>query len=708
MENTERETAWSIIENTGMSLFLTGKAGTGKTTFLRKLVEESKKRLVVLAPTGIAAINAGGVTIHSFFQLPFSPYIPGSNPTGSKFHRLSKQKVKMIRSLDLIVIDEVSMVRADLLDAIDAVLRRVRKVPIPFGGVQLLLIGDLQQLPPVATESDIQLLQPYYPSFYFFESHALRSMRYEMVELRKIYRQNDEEFISILNAIRDNKADSSVLARLNTRFLPGFEVPSTPKYIRLTTHNELARRVNDDHLYRLPGEEWTHRAKVDGAFPESSYPADSELRLKEGAQVMFVKNDSSGTHRYYNGMIGTMESLSEGCVYVRPEGALETLKIQPESWDNTSYVLDPATSQLKEQIDGTFSQFPLRLAWAITIHKSQGLTFSHAVIDASRSFAHGQAYVALSRCKNMEGLVLERPLTPAAVICDRNVTAFMADRAAKALSAEQVKELADNYRISLLDELFDFLPARNSLADCRHVVEEAFAGIYPNLVKRWRVMEAEFSPRLVDVGRKFGAQYRSLLSPDGDSGRFPERLSAACGYFFDEIKRIREVITDTPLEVDNARVAKVLAERIATFSDQVMVKQLLFGEFRGGDFSVEKYLKAKAKAMMQQEESARKKIAPASGQGAGTSSGKKTKEWVSTNLDDLSNPRLYRALQLWRREKMSELGVAAFMVLGTKVMKEISEKAPRSRAELLAVPGVGPKKADQFGEEILALVASTT
>ena len=412
-QNSELALAWQFIENTGTHLFLTGKAGTGKTTFLRRLKQESPKRMVVLTPTGIAAINAGGVTIHSFFQIPFAPYVPESSfSTNATYRfRFGKEKINIIRSMDLLVIDEISMVRADLLDAVDEMLRRYRDHHKPFGGVQLLMIGDLQQLAPVVKEEEWQMLKKYYDTPYFFSSLALKQTEYCTIELKTVYRQNDGVFLDLLNRIRENHCDSQVLEALNRRCLPDFQPRKEEGYIRLVTHNYQAQRINNYELEQLPGRSYAFRATIDGKFPEYSYPTDEVLELKKGAQVMFVKNDSSGEHRYYNGMIGEVTAVSASSIEVRAKDSGEDFLLQEEEWANAKYVLDEESKEIVEDIEGTFRQFPLKLAWAITIHKSQGLTFERAIIDASSSFAHGQTYVALSRCKTLEGLVLSAPLS---------------------------------------------------------------------------------------------------------------------------------------------------------------------------------------------------------------------------------------------------------------------------------------------------------
>ena len=423
--NPELQLAWQFIENTGTHLFLTGKAGTGKTTFLKRLREHTPKRMVVLAPTGIAAINAGGVTIHSFFQISFAPFVPETTFNSAQIqYRYSQEKRNIIRSMDLLVIDEISMVRADLLDAVDATLRRYRNREKPFGGVQLLMIGDLQQLAPVVRDSEWSLLRNYYETPYFFASRALRETTYMTIELEKVYRQNDTFFLSLLNKIRENKADDEVLNELNQRYQQGFQPPKEEGYIRLTTHNNQAQQVNDRELASLPGKPYHFRAEVTGTFPEYTYPADEILTIKEGAQIMFLKNDVSLEKRYYNGMIGEVVAVNDSEIYVKEKGSEEDFLLLPEEWGNYKYVLNEETKEITEVIEGTFRQYPIRLAWAITIHKSQGLTFERAIIDARNSFAHGQTYVALSRCKTLEGLVLESPLRKEAIISDSVVDNF--------------------------------------------------------------------------------------------------------------------------------------------------------------------------------------------------------------------------------------------------------------------------------------------
>ena len=413
--NQDLQLAFDFVKYTNRNIFLTGKAGTGKTTFLHDLKKSSPKRMIVVAPTGVAAINAGGVTIHSFFQLPFHPYIPsfylpennpGKQPEQKDFtgYKMSREKINIIKSLDLLIIDEISMVRADTLDAVDYALRRYKIHYLPFGGVQLLMIGDLQQLAPVVKDEDREIINKYYDSSFFFGSRALCSTDYVTIELKHIYRQNDQVFINLLNKVRDNHVDSDVLSELNKRYIPDFDPDSDGGYITLTTHNYQAQMLNDSKLEKLPGRPHSFKATIKDEFPEFSYPTASELILKEGAQVMFVKNDISRDKLFFNGKIGKVETFEDDIIVVKCPDDDFPIRVEMAEWQNMKYTLDEETKEIQETVIGTFTQYPLKLAWAITIHKSQGLTFDRAVIDACAAFAHGQVYVALSRCRTLNGL----------------------------------------------------------------------------------------------------------------------------------------------------------------------------------------------------------------------------------------------------------------------------------------------------------------
>jgi len=475
--NPELRTAWDFVEHTGHSIFLTGKAGTGKTTFLKTVVERSSKRSIVVAPTGVAAINAGGVTIHSFFQLPFSPYIPNTRIKSD--YKFSNEKRRIIASLDLLIIDEISMVRADLLDAVDSVLRRFRDWRLPFGGLQLLMIGDLGQLTPVTTPEEDELLKQYYETPYFFSSQALSKINYVTIQLETVYRQQDALFLGILNNIREDKATDRDLAILNQRYIPRFVPDKDGGYIRLTTHNHFANHYNESELGKLPSEAFTYNAFVEGDFPDYSFPTSEVLTLKEGAQVMFIKNDTSEDHLYYNGRIGQVVFANAHKVIVRCTNPEQNIEVTPQEWENTKYTLDDDSHEIKPTVLGKFRQLPLRLAWAITIHKSQGLTFDHAIIDASLSFAPGQVYVALSRCRTLEGMVLASPLTQRSIICDDRVNTYISHQEEEACkSIGQLTTLKESYFQKLLIELFQFRKLQSLEERMLRLLQEYFYNRY--------------------------------------------------------------------------------------------------------------------------------------------------------------------------------------------------------------------------------------
>lgn len=532
--NIELNTAWEFVEKTGKSVFLTGKAGTGKTTFLKRVVEESKKRVVVVAPTGIAAINAGGVTIHSFFQLPLHPFIPGMK-IESKF-AFSKEKRSIIKTIDILIIDEISMVRSDLLDAIDSVLRRFRNRHKPFGGVQLLMIGDLQQLSPVVTDEDVQFLSQYYPSPYFFGSHALARTDYVTIELKEVYRQQDAVFISMLNAVRGGRPSIEVIRALNSRYCPGFVPPPDEGYIRLTTHNHIADEYNSRQLSLIDDQAHSFEAEVSGNFPESSYPVDFRLELKAGAQVMFVKNDPSSDKRYYNGKIGIVTDFYEEYIMVQCPGEDEKIAVEPLEWENSRYVINEQTQEMESEVIGIFRQYPLRLAWAITIHKSQGLTFDKAIIDAASAFASGQVYVALSRCRTLEGMVLATPLRQDAVITDLRVEDYIEGQEAAAVrSLSRLDSIKEEYYKELLGELFDF----NELASLQKrmlgVCKDFPSGSVVGLAQKHNDILNDLGEMVVPVGIKWQKIIAQKPFEEIVSSEFRLRIRNGCSYFLEQI-----------------------------------------------------------------------------------------------------------------------------------------------------------------------------
>ena len=600
--NEESILAWNIIEKTSANLFLTGKAGTGKTTFLKRLKELSPKRMIVLAPTGIAAINAGGMTIHSFFQLPFSPYVPGTTFGGGeqKRYQFSKLKRNIIRSIDLLVIDEISMVRSDLLDAIDSVLRQYRKRhDLPFGGVQLLMIGDLQQLAPVVTPQEEHLLGQHYDTPFFFSSNALKQVGYLTIELKKVYRQQDEQFISLLNQIRENKASEETLQALNQRYIPNFVPPKESNYIRLTTHNAPAQYINEQQLAALPSQSFSFTADIEGDFPETSYPADFKLTLKSGAQVMFIKNDPQ--HRFYNGMIGEVIGVrtdEDGSkIIVRSKDSDEEFDLEKMEWTNAKYTLNEKTKEIEETVEGKFMQYPLRLAWAITIHKSQGLTFEHAIIDASHSFTHGQTYVALSRCKTLEGMVLSQPLSRGAIISSQTVDSFTSQLAAP--TQAQISYLEQQYIIYCISELFDFYSLRASYEHLMRCLVEFFNGKYPRVVSEYQKLQVVLKS-LIAVSDKFRVQYTGMLArnPDVRQTELQDRIHKGAMYFLDKISILSDLIRKSNLDTDNKVARKQFEDRFSVFSEDVKLKERLLKYECSAEFTVTDYLKKKAQFLL--------------------------------------------------------------------------------------------------------------
>ena len=706
--NHELELARQFIEQTDTNVFLTGKAGTGKTTFLRQLRTKSPKRMIVVAPTGVAAINAGGVTIHSFFQLPLSPYIPGMSfsESGRKQYTYSKEKKNILRSLDLLVIDEISMVRADLLDAIDSVLRRYKDHSRPFGGVQLLMIGDLQQLSPVVKDNEVHLLKPYYETFYFFGSHALKQSRYVTIELKTIYRQTDEQFVNILNAIRERRINNQLLAQLNERYIPGFKAENADGYIRLTTHNHTAQQYNDYRLAALPTQVFSFQAEVKGNFNEALYPAEANLTLKQGAQVMFIRNDESGQGRYYNGKIAHIQTVTTNHIVVRcDDGA--TFNVEPSEWANSRYTLDETTKEIREDIEGTFRQYPLRLAWAITIHKSQGLTFEKAVIDAAASFAHGQVYVALSRCKTLEGLVLASPVTASAIISDDAVSDFMHSGATLTNEAtHQLGQLQYDYFYKLLNELFSFQYLRRDFDLVRRLLDEYFYRLYPALLEQYKEKDKLFKEQLSDVADKFRQQYTSLMQQSADYSTNPhlqERIEKAATYFLQKLDELlQELLKSTKMETDNQAIRKRMDEAVFNLRESFYLKRELMHHFSTHKFCANDYLQAKAVITLEGSDTLfnPKSLTSKKEKKKGRSAGS-VAESVPT---DIRYPQLYQDLQEWRRQKSGELTLPAYTILQQKALICMANSLPDNMVQLIDTPYFGKISADKYGEEILTII----
>lgn len=695
--------AFDFVQHTNRSIFLTGKAGTGKTTFLKSLKLKSPKRMIVVAPTGVAAINAGGVTIHSFFQLPFHPFIPslylseaGSTEKPERADRpgykMSREKINIIRSLDLLVIDEISMVRADTLDAIDSTLRRYRNRFIPFGGVQLLMIGDLQQLAPVVKDDDREILGRYYQSFFFFESKALENTDFVTIELKHIFRQDDQVFIDLLNRIRNNDVNQAVLDELNKRYIPDFDPDSGGGYITLTTHNHQARTINDSRLEKLPGKTHSFTAIVKDEFPEFSYPNDTELVLKTGAQVMFIKNDLSGDRLFFNGKIGKIISFDDDIIVVRCPGDDFSIRVEKAEWQNMKYTLNDETKEIDETVVGTFTQYPLKLAWAITIHKSQGLTFDRAVIDASAAFAHGQVYVALSRCRSLDGLVLSSRIGRRSLIDNPVVSEFVNGPLQNQSGRNQLDESRKAYQRQLISELFDFAHMANSLGYCIKVSKENSEAILGDLHKILDDMLSTVRTGLVEVAEKFRLQINILLNHDPDIETnllLQERIRKAAVYFSDKLETdLKDIITGIRVETDNRAVRKSVNEALERTRKECITKLACLNAVRPG-FETGKYLEARAKAAIEIPETRTRDIASA---------------------DDKSgvvkHPALMKLLREWRNRLAKETALPHYMILPQRTMLNLVNFLPQTPRELKQIKGMGAKKSMQYGEEILDIISS--
>jgi len=693
MKNLELDLAFDYVQFTNRNIFLTGKAGTGKTTFLRSLKTRLKKRLIVVAPTGVAAINAGGQTIHSFFQLPFGPIITeraaGHKVENPNFkQKFAKRKINIIKSLDLLIIDEISMVRADVLDAIDEVLRRYRNPALPFGGVQLLMIGDLQQLAPVVKDDEWNMMRQYYPSMFFFNSYALKQTPMVSLELKYVYRQSDGVFLDILNEIRDDKLSQKSYDLLHKRYLPDFTDEHNEGYITLTTHNHLADKINNEHLEKLKTKSKSFLASVKGNFSEYAYPTDFELELKVGSQVMYVKNDSSQEKRYFNGKIGIITAFEDDAIIVECEGSDEAIVTTAEIWENIKYTIDEKTKEIKEEVLGSFIQYPLRLAWAITIHKSQGLTFDKAIIDAASAFAHGQTYVALSRCKTLEGLVLTSKISRSAIICDREVSGFNKKVEENQPNQEDLKEAMYAYQFDLIQDLFNFKQLAYWFQRLHKILWEHNKSIQGNLATEITDIQKTVVPEFIKVSANFIRQVQALIAemPDVEHNDYlQERIIKASEYFFDFLdKKVLSVLNKASFDTDNKESRKAVESALNHILEIVHIKQRSFQLCKFG-FRVHDYLSVRAKATIDVQE-------------------KKKKLKTEFKAVDTLHPKLYAVLKKWRSEEAEERAVPLFQI-GTNIMLQgIANGLPTTSQQLKKIKGVGKVTMQKYGNDILEMV----
>ena len=681
-KNDKIEMLNRFVQNTDVHIFLTGKAGTGKTTFLRNLAANTYKRMVIVAPTGVAAINAGGVTIHSFFQLPFGPIVPDGQSLSLVSNKISKTKLKIMRSLDLLVIDEISMVRADLLDAVDAVLRKVRRSSDAFGGVQLLMIGDIQQLAPVARQNEWELLQPYYKSVYFFDSHVLRNNPYICVELNHIYRQNDEDFIGILNQVRNNKLDKKSADLLNQRFIPDFNPKDKDGYITLTTHNSQADEINEQKLKEIKSKTLTFEAEINGIFPENAYPTKEVLELKVGAQVMFVKNDPSPAKEYYNGRIGKIIS------YNKDEGLVvqcdnDIINVTPVQWQNFEYTLNEKTNEIEEKEIGSFTQIPLRTAWAITIHKSQGLTFDKVILNAEMAFTHGQVYVALSRCTSLKGLVLKSKIQNNVLFNDNTINAFV-DRI-PSLEPDKERLAREEYKFvhHTIIDLFSFAELETQMNKLTKVLRENDNIFDKDAVNQVAEKRRLFREEIIDVATRFARQVDSIFAnPNADFDFLQERIKKASAYFFEKLNALED-IGDLINETDNKAVNLSAKTALDAIREILFVKTACLNLTTNG-FDVERFLELKNKKTVEAENLSSSKL--------------KTK-----SLDN-KDKSLVNALMRWREEKAEEFDKLENQILPKTVLLRIVEKKPVSIKELKDISKLGVARIRSFGADIINIV----
>ena len=686
IKNEKIEMLNRFVQNTDVHIFLTGKAGTGKTTFLRNLAISTYKRMVIVAPTGVAAINAGGVTIHSFFQLPFGPIVPDSQqPT----FKLNKTKLKIMRSLDLLVIDEISMVRADLLDAVDAVLRKARRNDKAFGGVQLLMIGDIQQLAPVARPNEWELLQSYYKSVYFFDSHVLQKNPYICIELDHIYRQSDNTFIEILNQVRNNRLDAKNLDTLNSRYLPNFNPHDDEGYITLTTHNYQADEINETKLKAINSKSLIFTAEIEGVFPENAYPTKETLELKVGSQVMFVKNDPSAEKQYYNGKIGKIIS------YNNDEGLMvqcddDLINVEPVKWQNFEYTLNERTNEIEEKEIGSFTQIPLRTAWAITIHKSQGLTFDKVILNAEMAFAHGQVYVALSRCTSLEGLVLKAKMSRNVLFNDNTINNYVEKIPSLEPDENQLAREEWNFYREMILELFTFNKLELQMNRLAKVIRENDNIFEKATVEKIAERRQIFRTEIIDVSNKFYRQVEAIffniensnVTDTPDFSFLQERIKKASTYFFDKLNEI-ENIGDIIHETDNKAVNTLAKEILTMIKEILYVKTACLNVTKNG-FDVEKYLEIKNKKTVEAE-------------------GLKSSKLKSKSVDKKDKP-LMDKLMWWCEKKSEELGVEEYRVLPKSVAADIVKKKPITIKDLKEISKLGPMRIKSFGADIINIV----
>ncbi|MEY2916765.1 MAG: hypothetical protein RIS73_479 [Bacteroidota bacterium] len=679
--------AYRFVTETSENIFLTGKAGTGKTTFLKYLKENATKNIVVAAPTGVAAINAGGVTLHSLFQLPFHPFLPTRNHKEELLGKIryNKQRQQLLRKMELLVIDEISMVRCDVMDAIDTILKSIRRnYDTPFGGVQLLCIGDLHQLPPVAQNHEWSILQEYYTSPFFFDSMAIKEQMPLLIELNKIYRQKEDSFVRLLNKVRNNQMDADDFEDLHMRYDPLFSPMPGEKYITLTSHNKQAAEINQRKIENLFTNPFTFKAEIEEDFPEHIFPAEAELLLKEGAQVMFLKNDVVAK-RYFNGKIGVVKLLENNKIIVDCDGV--EIEVAKETWENTRYTLNRSDGKLEQETMGTFTQFPLRLAWAITIHKSQGLTFEKVMIDAGSSFSSGQVYVALSRCTSLEGIVLLSKLSSSTLFSNDNVIKGQQSLTHKGSLADRFTGARQVFTQQLLSDLFSF-----------NDIEIGIALLLHHITQQQDKLNAESLPWIENIKQHFitdksvGLKFIDVVSgimkdePVIENNAIAQkRIADAANHFEPKFLAYQKTLQNHPLVTEHKEAATIINEQLNQLALGVY-SCIYYLQYCKQPFSVTTFLQHKLKF-------AQPKINLTC-----YASGKKE------TYTDVANTELYNTLKRWRDMKVEEERVVIYMVANQATLKEIATYLPLNKKDLLQISGFGKAKVEKYGDEIIEAV----
>jgi len=691
--------AAELVNQSSRNIFLTGKAGTGKTTFLKYIRENCPKQIAVVAPTGVAAINAGGVTMHSFFQLPFSPFIPDvggfnkqSEETTNKNSLLSKlrmttEKKKILQELELLIIDEISMVRCDMLDAVDTVLRHIRRRNNErFGGVQVLFIGDMFQLPPVIKEHEWRLLKDFYNSPYFFDSLVIKEEQPVYIEFNKIYRQSEEKFISVLNQVRNNQLDENGRNLLEKRFVPDFRRTKDDGYIILTTHNERARNKNETELNSLANKSFSYRAEIEGDFPESAYPAEEQLLLKVGSQVMFIKNDSERVKRYFNGKIGIVTELENDKILVQCKGETEEIEVKKEKWENIRYTVDKKSRQLNEEVLGSFTQYPLRLAWAITIHKSQGLTFEKVIIDAGEAFAPGQVYVALSRCTTLDGIVLQSHIRSNRMFSDERIVRFSETNFSKNILELELQRSKRSYQLKILLSLFDY---KQIFEDAKEFNQYLFENrsSFNEESEKWIDELLNEIIKLEGTAEKFQNQLRSIFNREENADTnelLKERMNAGAGYFIKEQIRLNELLSGCPILTDSRLHAKEINEALKEIFSGLSMKKYLMGGL-SGTFDIETYHKRKKDFIL-----------PAFSVNVYAGEAKERTE--------SPHPVLHQRLRKLRDNICSKADLPIYIIAGTNTLDEMSRYLPQTLVEIRKISGFGDAKTEKYGQQFLNII----